>query len=68
MAKYRMFIPDIHCDHCKMRITKALHEIGEKNFEVNVEKKLLIIETKDANRVMQKLAEIDYPVSNFEEA
>uniref|UniRef100_A0A7C2P0U9 Copper chaperone n=1 Tax=candidate division WOR-3 bacterium TaxID=2052148 RepID=A0A7C2P0U9_UNCW3 len=68
MAKYRMFIPDIHCDHCKMRITKALHEIGEKNFEVNVEKKLLIIETKDATRVMQKLAEIDYPVSNFEEA
>ncbi|MDI6850399.1 MAG: heavy-metal-associated domain-containing protein [bacterium] len=67
MAKYRMFIPDIHCNHCRMRITKALHEIGEKNFEVDIEKKQLIIETSNSDRVIQKLAEIDYSVSNFEE-
>jgi copper chaperone len=68
MARYRVYIPAIHCNHCKMRITEALKEIGEKKFEIDVEKKLLFIETANFDKVKEKLEEIDYPPERVEEA
>lgn len=62
MAKYLLKVPDISCNHCKMRISKALEEIGEKNFEVKVQEKEVIIETENIENVIKKLEEIDYPV------
>jgi hypothetical protein len=50
-----------------MRITEALKEIGEKKFEIDVEKKLLFIETANFDKVKEKLEEIDYPPERVEE-
>ncbi|MCX7654436.1 MAG: heavy-metal-associated domain-containing protein [Fervidobacterium sp.] len=62
MTKYLLKVPDISCNHCKMRISKALEEIGEKNFEIRVSEKEVIIETNNIEKVVKKLEEIDYPV------
>lgn len=62
MTKYLLKVPDISCNHCKMRILKALEEIGEKNFEIRVSEKEVIIETNNIEKVVKKLEEIDYPV------
>ncbi|MEJ5258172.1 MAG: heavy-metal-associated domain-containing protein [Fervidobacterium sp.] len=64
MARYLLKVPDISCNHCKMRISKALEEIGEKDFEVRVAQKEVIIDTDNIERVVQKLEEIDYPVES----
>ncbi|ABS61193.1 MULTISPECIES: heavy-metal-associated domain-containing protein [Fervidobacterium] len=62
MARYLLKVPDISCNHCKMRIQKALEEIGEKDFEVKVAEKEVIIDTENIEKVVKKLEEIDYPV------
>ena len=64
MAKYVLSVPDISCNHCKMRISKALEEIDEKDFEVSVEEKKVTINTDNIDRVVKKLEEIDYPVAS----
>ncbi len=64
MAQYLLKVPDISCNHCKMRISKALEEIGEKDFEVRVAQKEIVIETNDIEKVVKKLEEIDYPVES----
>jgi copper chaperone CopZ len=64
MAQYLLKVPDISCNHCKMRISKALEEIGETNFEIRVAQKEIVIETDNIERVVQKLEEIDYPAES----
>jgi len=64
MAQYLLKVPDISCNHCKMRISKAFEEIGETNFEIRVAQKEIVIETDNIERVVQKLEEIDYPVES----
>jgi len=46
-----------------MRIKKTLEEIGEKDFEISLEEKIVKISTKSLEGVKEKLSEIDYPVS-----
>ena len=65
--RYVLSVPDISCNHCKMRISKALEELGIKNYEVSVEEKKVIVETEDLESVLKKLEEIDYPVESYEE-
>ncbi len=62
MARYLLKVPDISCNHCKMRIQKALEEIGEKDFEVKVAEKEVIVETENIEKVVKKLEEIGYPI------
>ncbi|ACM22524.1 MULTISPECIES: heavy-metal-associated domain-containing protein [Thermotoga] len=66
--KYVLNVPDISCNHCKMRISKALDELGIKDYEVSVEEKKVIVETEDLDSVLKKLEEIDYPVESYQEA
>jgi copper chaperone CopZ len=66
--KYVLNVPDISCNHCKMRISKALDELGIKDYEVSVEEKKVIVETEDLDSVLKKLEEIDYPVESYHEA
>ncbi|PLV59061.1 heavy-metal-associated domain-containing protein [Thermotoga sp. KOL6] len=66
--RYVLSVPDISCNHCKMRISKALEEIGVDDYEVNVEEKKVIVETNDLDKVLRKLEEIDYPVESYTEA
>jgi copper chaperone CopZ len=51
-----------------MRISKALEELGVKNYEVSVEEKKVVVETEDLDSVLKKLEEIDYPVESYQEA
>lgn len=65
--RYVLSIPDISCNHCKMNISKALTEIGEEKFEVNVAQRTVTIETENIELVIKKLAEIEYPVAEIQE-
>ncbi|MFN6992160.1 MAG: heavy-metal-associated domain-containing protein [Fervidobacterium sp.] len=65
MSKYVLLVPDISCNHCKMRISNALSEIGEEKFEVDVAQKKVIIETENIELVTSKLSEIEYPVKEI---
>ncbi len=67
MPRYRIYIPDIGCGHCKMKITKALQEIKEDDFEIRVDERTLIINPRDLKLVLKKLEEIDYPAAEVEE-
>ncbi|MBO8160702.1 MAG: heavy-metal-associated domain-containing protein [Thermosipho sp. (in: Bacteria)] len=62
MGKFILHVPDMSCKHCVMRIKNALEETGEKNFEIKLDEKIIIIETNNLETVKSKLSEIDYPV------
>lgn len=59
--KYVLNVPDMSCNHCVMRITKALEELGVKDFEVKLENKKVYLSTDELDRVLGKLEEIGYP-------
>lgn len=63
MDKFLLKIPNISCKHCVMRIKNALEELGEKDFEINLEEKTVKISTKNLEGIKEKLSEIDYPVT-----
>lgn len=67
MSRYLIKVPSISCNHCKMRISKAFAEINEKNFEVNVADKVILIETDNIELITKKLEEIDYPAEEVVE-
>jgi copper chaperone CopZ len=46
-----------------MRITKALEELGVKDFEVKLENKKVYLSTDELDRVLGKLEEIGYPAT-----
>lgn len=64
--KYLLYIPDISCNHCKMRISKKLEEIGVSVYQVDVERKTVLIETDQLQKIMDELSKIDYPVEKYE--
>jgi len=66
-VKYLLKIPDISCNHCKMRISRRLEELGVKNYEIDLSKKSVLLEAKDVQKVIDELAKIDYPVKEFHE-
>ena len=60
MAKFVFSVPDISCNHCKMRITKALEAGGVKEFEVSVELKQVTAEALDAAAVQALIEDAGY--------
>ena len=60
MAKFVFSVPDISCNHCKMRITKALEAAGVKEFEISVELKKVTAETQDAAAVQAVIEDAGY--------
>jgi hypothetical protein len=48
-----------------MRISKALKELGVKDFEISVTDKIVILQTQEIQKVTQKLKEINYPASEI---
>lgn len=61
MKKYVLHTPDMSCQHCVGRITKALNEAGYKNFKVILESKTVEIETDQINKVLEVLEIAGYP-------
>ncbi|MEJ5229732.1 MAG: heavy-metal-associated domain-containing protein [Pseudothermotoga sp.] len=63
--RYLLNVPDISCNHCKMRISRKLEELGVKSYEIDVSKKTISLETENIQKVIDELAKIDYPVKEF---
>ena len=60
MAKFVFSVPDISCNHCKMRISKALEAAGVKEFEVSVETKTVTAEAQEAEAVRMIIEDAGY--------
>ena len=60
MAKVVFSVPDISCNHCKMRISKAREAAGVKEFEVSVESKKVTAEAQDAAKVQAVIEDAGY--------
>ena len=60
MGKFVFSVPDISCNHCKMRISKALEAAGVKEFEVSVEEKRAPAEAEDAASVKAVIEDAGY--------
>lgn len=67
MKEYVLSVPDMSCNHCKMRISNALKELGVEDFSVDLDSKTVRVKTEDLEKIKTKLAEIDYPVAKVEE-
>lgn len=65
--KYELHVPDISCGHCRNRISKALEELGVKNYRVDVPTKKVIVETEKIEPILQKLEQIGYPVESYKQ-
>lgn len=59
--RFVLDVPDISCQHCRMRISKALDEIGVKSYHISVEEKKVELEFYDIDTVLRKLDDIGYP-------
>lgn len=63
--KYQLHVPDISCGHCKMRISKALEELGVRNYRIDVAQKSVILEAETIEPVLEKLQQMGYPVQSY---
>ncbi len=68
MARARLNIPDMSCGHCEVRIRKALLALpGFRDLFVDLEDRQVELDYDesrlDLDRVLQALAEEDYPVA-----
>ena len=56
-------IPDMSCNHCVKRISKAFKDRGIEAFNIDLEKKEVRVNTAQLQEVLQILEEIEYPGS-----
>ncbi len=64
--RYQLYVPNISCNHCKMRISKKLDQIGVKEYQVDVPNRTVFVKTDDLKIITDALEEIGYPVQRFE--
>ncbi len=67
VAKFTLSVPDMSCQHCVNRITKALAGLGLSKYSVSLEDKVVEVEAPDIKVVMDALEEIGYPASMVQE-
>ena len=60
---YVLSVPNMSCNHCVMRIMKALKKIGLEDFKVKLEDKKVYLTTGDIQKVLKELEKIDYPAT-----
>lgn len=63
--RYELHVPDISCGHCRNRISKALEELGVKQYEIDVQAKKVYLDTDNVGLVLKKLAQMGYPVKSY---
>jgi copper chaperone len=61
MTRYIFNVPDMSCQHCVNRISKALEDLGLKDFSVDLEAKRVTVETDDPAQVISALDDAGYP-------
>ncbi len=67
VARFMLSVPDMSCQHCVNRITKALAGLGLSKYRVSLEDKVVEVEATDIKAVMDALEEIGYPASIAQE-
>ena len=60
MSRYTFSVPDMSCDHCKMRISKALQSAGLGEYIIDLEKKTVAVEALDAEAPRNAIEEAGY--------
>lgn len=65
--KYELLVPDISCGHCRNKISRALEELGVKNYQIDVQTKKVIVEAQNIEPITRKLEQIGYPVESFKQ-
>lgn len=60
MAKFVFSVPDMSCNHCKMRISKALEEAGLSEFDISVESKTVTVNALEAEAVRAAIDDAGY--------
>lgn len=60
MAHFILDVPDMSCQHCVKRISKALEGLGLTEFKVNLDNKTVEANTDDIESVIETLDEIGY--------
>ncbi|MEN3009104.1 heavy-metal-associated domain-containing protein [Pseudothermotoga sp.] len=63
--KYELYVPNISCGHCRMRISKALDELGMKNYQIDIAQKKITLETEAIEPILKKLQQIGYPAESY---
>ncbi|MGB9790812.1 heavy-metal-associated domain-containing protein [Thermotoga caldifontis] len=63
--RYELHVPDISCGHCRNRISKALEELGVKQYEIDVQAKKVYLDTDNVELVLKKLGQMGYPVESY---
>jgi len=64
-VRYELHVPDISCGHCRNRISKALEELGVKQYEIDVQAKKVYLDTDNVELVLKKLGQMGYPVESY---
>ena len=60
MSRFTFSVPDMTCDHCKMRISKALESAGLREFTVDLENKTVAVEALDSEAPRKAIEEAGY--------
>ncbi|WP_300526210.1 heavy-metal-associated domain-containing protein [Aminiphilus sp.] len=63
MTHYVLSVPDMSCSHCARRITEALQRIDEKDIQVLLEKKQVLVNTENLEGVLAALDDAGYTAS-----
>ena len=60
MAHSILDVPEMSCQHCVKRISRALEGLGLTEFKVNLDNKTVEANTDDIESVVETLDEIGY--------
>jgi len=60
MAQFVLDVPDMSCQHCVKRISKALEGLGISKFNVDLDNKKVVVEADDIESVISALDEVGY--------
>ncbi len=60
MPRFTYFVPDMTCNHCRMRIAKALDEAGLKDYQISLEEKTVSVEAPDGETPRRVLDDAGY--------
>lgn len=60
MTRFVFSVPDMSCNHCRMRIAKALEATGLKDYEISVEHKTVSVEAPDAEAPRRAMDDAGY--------
>lgn len=63
----KLFISGMNCEHCKNKIKMALNDIGASFIEVDLENKIVNVETdKSNNEIIDAIGDYGFDIDRIE--